>query len=217
MSTSKELYPEKFQKTFDAYFLKWNIGVGILYVVAFSLFFVPMIVRATNTELSSFIRSIVNFGFYPGIGESTFGIITIGIISVGGPVTVGVIAIGACSAGVFAIGAGSVGIFAFGAFSVGFFAFGGNALGVVALSASSRYWAINKWSAPRGRFDIGRAVGMVAMGPTASGVYTLSYAGKGRYMFSPNRQDAKAVALFTRWLPKFSKAFSPTPNGLKGM
>ncbi len=213
---SKELCPKKFQETFDAYFRRWNICVGILFVVAFSLFFVPLLVRATNSELPSFIRSIVNFGFYPGMGKTTFGFITIGIISVG-PVTVGVIAIGACTAGVFALGAGSVGIFAFGAFSVGIFAFGGNALGVIALGAGSRYGAIDKWSAPRGRFDIGRAVGMVAMGPTASGVFTLSYAGKGRHMFSLDRQDAEAVALFTRWLPKFSEVFSPCSENLKSV
>ena len=79
MSTSSELCPKKFQQTFDAYFLKWNIGVGILYVVAFSLFFVPLFVRATNSELPSLALSIVNFGSYPGMGESTFGFITIGI------------------------------------------------------------------------------------------------------------------------------------------
>lgn len=216
MSTSGEMCPEKFRKTFDAYFLKWNIGVGILYVAAFSLFFVPLFVRATNSELPSLALSIVNFGSYPGMGESTFGFITIGIISVGA-VAVGVVAIGACSVGVIALGAGSIGIFAVGAYSVGVFAFGGNAFGVVALGAGTRYGAIDKWSAPRGRFDIGRAVGLVAMGPTASGVYTLSYAGKGRYMFSPNRQDAEAVALFTRWLPKFGKALSPASNGLKSI
>ena len=105
MSTSGEMCPEKFRKTFDAYFLKWNIGVGILYVAAFSLFFVPLFVRATNSELPSLALSIVNFGSYPGMGESTFGFITIGIISVGA-VAVGVVAIGACSVGVIALGAG---------------------------------------------------------------------------------------------------------------
>ena len=214
MSTSSELCPKKFQQTFDAYFLRWNIGVGILYVVPLSLFFVPMLVRATNSELPSFLRSIVNFGSYPGMGESTFGFITIGIISVGA-VAFGVVTIGVCSAGVFALGVGSIGIFAFGAFSVGVFAFGGNAIGLIALGAGSRYGAIDKWSAPRGRFNIGRAVGMVAMGVTASGRYTLSYAGKGRYMFSLERQDAEAVALFTRWLPKFSEVFSPSSEVLK--
>lgn len=206
---SREMCPKSFQETFDAYFRRWNIGVSISFAVAFSLFLVPMLVRAINSELPSLIRSIVNFGYHTGLGEETFGFITIGIIAVG-IVTVGVIAVGPCSIGVFAVGGGSVGIFAFGGYSVGIFAFGGNALGVIALGAGSRYGAIDKWSAPRGRFDIGRAVGMVAMGPTARGRYTLSYAGKGRYMFSLNRQDEEAVALFTRWLPKFSDVFSPS-------
>lgn len=216
MSMSEELCPKTFQKTFDAYFLRWNIGVAILFVVAFSLFFVPILVRATNSELPSFVRSIANFGGAPGMGELTFGFVTIGIISVGA-VAVGVVAIGACSIGVLALGAGSVGIFAFGAFSVGIFAFGGNAFGIIALGAGSRYGMIDKWSAPRGRFDIGKAVGIVAIGTTASGRYTLSYAGNGRYMFSLNRQDAEAVALFTRWLPKFNEVFSPCSENLKSV
>ena len=213
---SKEMCAKKFQKTFDAYFWRWWIVGGISYVLAFSLFFVPMLVRATNLELPLIVRSLINFGSYPGTGELTFGFIPIGIISVGA-VAVGVVAIGACSAGVFAVGAGSVGIFAFGGFSAGIFAFGGNAIGVVALGAGTSYGGTDKWSAPRGRFDIGRAVGMVAMGPTARGRYTLSYAGKGRYMFSLSRQDEEAVALFTRWLPKFSDVFSPSSEGIKSV
>ena len=102
---SQELCPKKFQETFDAYFRKWWIAVGVCYVPAFSLFFVPLLVRATESELPSFVRSIVNFGSYPGLGEVTLGFITIGIISVGA-VAVGVIAIGACSVGVFALGGG---------------------------------------------------------------------------------------------------------------
>ena len=213
---SREMCPKSFQETFDAYFWRWWIVSGIIYVLASSLFFVPMLVRATNSELPSIVRSLINFGSYPGTGDLTLGFIPIGIISVGA-VAVGVVAIGACSVGVFALGAGAVGIFAFGGFSAGIFAFGGNAIGVVALGAGTSYGGIDKWSAPRGRFDIGRAVGMVAMGPTARGRYTLSYAGKGRYMFSLNRQDEEAVALFTRWLPKFRDVFSSSSAGSKTM
>ena len=60
-----------------------------------------------------------------------------------------------------------------------------------------------------GRFDIGRAVGVIAIGPEAHGVYTLSYTGRGVYTLSPDHQDADAVALFTRWLPKFKGTLSP--------
>ena len=215
-SMSKELCAKTFQKTFDAYFLKWWIVVGIIYLLAFSLFFVPMLAKATNSELPTFVRSLINFGGASGMGELTFGFVTVGVIAVGG-VAVGVVAIGACSVGIIALGAGSVGIVAFGAFSVGIFAFGGNAIGVIALGAGSRYGMIDKWSAPRGRFGIGKAVGIVAVGPTAYGRYTLSYAGNGRYIFSPNRQDEEAVALFTHWLPKFSEVFSPSSEESKSM
>ena len=215
-SMSKELCAKTFQKTFDAYFLKWWIVVGIIYLLAFSLFFVPMLAKATNSELPTFVRSLINFGGASGMGELTFGFVTVGVIAVGG-VAVGVIAIGACSIGVLALGAGSVGIFAVGAFSVGIFAFGGNAIGVIALGAGTRSGMIDKWSAPRGRFGIGKAVGIVAVGPTAYGRYTLSYVDKGRYTFSPNRQDEEAVALFTRWLPKFSEVFSPASEESKCM
>ena len=170
-SMSKELCPKTFQKTFDAYFLKWWIVVGIIYLLAFSLFFVPMLARVTHSELPSFVRSLINFGGASGMGELTFGFVTVGVIAVG----------------------------------------------VVALGAGSRYGMIDKWSAPRGRFGIGKAVGIVAVGPTAYGRYTLSYAGNGRYIFSPNRQDEEAVALFTHWLPKFSEVFSPSSEESKSM
>lgn len=213
---SRELCPKSFQERFDAYFRKWWIVSGVGYVAAFSLFFVPLFVRIINSEIPSIFRLTVNFVSHPGLSEETIGFFTIGIVSFGA-LAVGVVAIGACSVGVFALGAGSVGIFAFGAFSAGIFAFGGNALGVIALGAGTRYGMIDKWSAPRGVFDIGRAVGMVAVGPTAYGRYTLSYAGKGRYMFSLTRQDEEAVALFTRWLPKFSDVFSPSSEGIKSV
>ncbi len=100
---------------------------------------------------------------------------------------IGFIAVGAISVGVVAIGACSVGIVAAGAFSVGIFAWGAFSLGVIA---------------------IGQSVGVIAIGPAACGVYTLSYKGKGRHVFSPDRQDAEAVAFFTRWLPKFRETLS---------
>ena len=120
--------------------------------------------------------------------------------------TLGVVSIGACSVGVIAMGACSVGIVAVGAFSVGIVAFGGNSFGIIAIGAGSRHgYEVGS----RGRFDIGRAVGVIAIGPRACGVYTLSYEGRGVHMLSPDRQDADAVALFTRWLPKFKGALSP--------
>ena len=101
---------------------------------------------------------------------------------------IGFIAVGAISVGVVAIGACSVGVVAVGACSIGIFAWGAFSLGVIA---------------------IGQSVGVIAIGPAACGVYTLSYKGKGRHVFSPDRQDADAVAFFTRWLPKFKGASFP--------
>ena len=100
---------------------------------------------------------------------------------------IGYIAVGAISVGVVAIGACSVGIVAVGACSIGILAWGAFSLGVIA---------------------IGQSVGVIAIGPAACGVYTLSYKSKGRHVFSPDRQDGDAVALFTRWLPKFKGASS---------
>lgn len=193
MSTTLE--SEKFQKTFDAYFWKWWMVIGILYFIAFSMYIVLIFNRESTSKLPSFLGWIDTVT--PWMNNILLGAAGIGFISVG-VLAVGIVAIGACSVGIVAVGA----------FSVGIFAFGGNALGLIAIGAGTRYGWINPKSAPRGRFDIGKVAGIVAVGPAAYGLYTLSYAGKSRYMFSPDCQDTEAVALFTRWLPKFEKTFS---------
>ena len=92
------------------------------------------------------------------------------------------------------------------AIGIGFIAVGAVSVGVVAIGAGTGYgYEIG----PRGRFDIGRAIGVIAIGPEAHGIYTLSYTGRGVYTLSPDRQDADAAALFTRWMPKFKGALSP--------
>ena len=180
---------ERFQKTFDAYFWKLWMVIGILYFVVYSLYIVLIFNRELASKFSSLFKWIVD--------DIAFGAISIGFIS-GGALAVGIVAIGACSVGIVSVGACSVGIFAFGA----------NALGIIAIGAGTSYGMMNTESALRGRFDIGKVAGIVAIGPEAYGLYTLSYAGKSRYMFSPDRQDAEAVAMFTRWLPKFKKTFT---------
>ncbi len=192
---SRKVEPERFQKTFDAYFLKWWMVIGILYFVAFSVYIVLIFNRESPSKFPSFLGWIGTVT--PWMNNILFGAVGIGFISVGA-LAVGIVAIGACSVGIVAVGG----------FSVGIFAFGGNALGLIAIGAGTRYGWINPKSTPRGRFDIGKVAGIVAVGPAAYGLYTLSYAGKSRYMFSPDRQDTEAVALFTRWLPKFEKTFS---------
>ena len=192
---SKTLESEKFQKAFDAYFWKWWMVLGILYCVVFSLYVILIFHRESDLTLPMIFGWID--AFVPWMNNVAFGIINIGIISVG-----------ALTVGIVSIGAFSVGIVAIGAFSVGIFAFGGNAIGIIAIAAGTGYGIINTKSGPRGRFDIGRVAGIIAIGPEAYGLYTLSYTGKSRYMFSLDRQDTEAVALFTHWLPKFKEVFS---------
>ena len=170
--------------------------IGILYFVVFSLYTVMIF----NRGLSSQFPSHFGWIYIPGswlVGDIAFGAVRIGFISVGA-LPVGIVAIGACSVGIVAVGACSVGIFAF----------GGNALGIIAIGAGTSYGMIRTKSSLSGRFDIGKVAGIVAIGPEAYGFYTLSYVGKSRYMFSPDHQDTEAVALFTRWLPKFKETFS---------
>lgn len=200
---------ERFKKTFDAYFSKWwkiaSILLVLVYLLAFGLYTIAILNKNVDIALPSFLHAIITFEYWSWMNDPVIEAIGIGFISVGA-LTVGVVSIGACSVGIISIGAFSVGIVAVGGFSVGIFAFGGNSFGVIAIGAGTRHgYEIG----PRGRFDIGRAVGVIAIGPEAHGVYTLSYTGRGVYTLSPDHQDADAVALFTRWLPKFKVTLSP--------
>ena len=109
---------------------------------------------------------------------------------VSGITAIGLVAMGSLSIGIVSIGIISVGVLACGATACGIIAFGTGAVGVIAIGMN--------------------AVGVVAIGYNAMGIYTLSYRVKnrGRYIFSPERQDAKAVVLFTRWMPKLKNAFT---------
>lgn len=91
----------------------------------------------------------------------------------------GIIVTGINVAGVFAVGINTCGIVAVGMNTVGFVAIGAN------------------------------PVGVVAVGYNACGIYTLTYSEQwtgGKYVFAPHRQDPKAVAFFTRWLPRLSES-----------
>ena len=113
------------------------------------------------------------------IGEVVSGVIAIGFVAIGS-LPIGMVSNGIVSVGIFAVGGTACGIIAVGAGSIGIIAVGMNAIGVVAI------------------------------GYNAVGIYALSYksTNKGRYIFSPERQDAKAVALFTHWMPKLKGAFA---------
>ena len=190
---------EQFKETFDAYFSKWwkiaSILLVFVYLLAFGLYTIGLLNKSSDIALPSLLRAIVTFEYWSWMNDTVVDAIGIGFIAVGA-LTLGVVSIGACSVGVIAMGA----------FSVGIFAFGGNSFGIIAIGAGTRHgYAVG----PRGRFDIGRAVGVIAIGPEAHGVYTLSYTGRGVYTLSPDYQDVDAVALFTRWLPKFKGVLFP--------
>ena len=199
---------EQFRKIFDAYFSKWwkvaTVLFLVVYPLAFGLYTIGILNKHLDIAFPSFLRAIVTFEYWSWMNDAVIEAIGIGFISVGA-LTIGVVSIGACSVGVISMGAFSVGIVAVGAFSVGIIAFGGNSFGIIAIGAGTRHgYAVG----PRGRFDIGRAVGVIAIAPEAHGVYTLSYTGRGVYTLSPDYQDTDAVALFTRWLPRFKGILS---------
>ena len=176
---------EQFKETFDDYLSKWWKVATILFLFAFGLYTIGILNKHLDIALPSFLRAIVTFEYWSWMNDMVAEAIGIGFI-----------AVGACSVGVISVGA----------FSIGIFAFGGNSFGIIAIGAGTRH---GYEVGPRGRFDIGRAVGVIAIGPKACGVYTLSYTGRGIYTLSPDRQDADAVAFFTRWMPKFKGALSP--------
>ena len=111
-----------------------------------------------------------------------------GAVFDGRTVSYGIFAMGILLFGIIVVGINVIGIFAFGMNACGVVAIGGNAVGIIAIG--------------------GNAFGVVAVGYNAFGIYTLSYSqrSRGKYLFAPHRQDPKAVALFTRWLPKLTES-----------
>ena len=184
----KTFNSETFKKTFDAYVRKWHISEAVLLILAF----LPLL--AYGIGVASGIGG-------PILSDLTFGAIASGIVSFGA-VSFGVVSIGAVSLGIVSIGSVSCGIIAIGATSAGVFAFGNaSAFGLIAISTGST------GVTPRVG---GNAFGIIAIGRQAIGVYALSYEreGNGVYQFSPEHQDTEAVALFTRCLRKFKKAYA---------
>ena len=189
---SKTFNSETFKKTFDAYIRKWHISEAILWILAFLPFLaygIAKYLEHVKIEITPFLRVWHSWG--PILGDITFGAIASGIVSIGA-FSFGVVSMGAFSFGVIAIGATSVGVFAFGNFS---------AVGLIAISTGST------GVTPRVG---GNAFGIIAIGRHASGLYALSYERKGNgvYLFSPERQDIEAVALFTRCLRKFKRVYA---------
>ncbi len=199
---SKTFSSETFKKTFDAYVLRWHISEAALLILAFLPFLaygIATYLELAKTEITPFLS--IWYSLEPILGDITFGAISSGIVSFGA-VSFGVVSIGAVSCGVIAIGTVSCGIITIGVTSMGVFAFGNAAaVGFIAISTGST-------GVPH-RVG-GTAFGVIAIGRHASGVYALSYERKGNgvYLFSPERQDIKAVALFTRCLRKFKRVYA---------
>ena len=177
--------PENFKKAFKLYLVRW----GIVYTILISLVtIVTTCIIIPNWGFSQWLVSVfmdtgamfdgrtVSYGVF-AMGILLFGIIVVGINVMGIPLF-----------GIIVAGINVIGVFAFGINACGIVAIGGNAVGIIAIG--------------------GNVVGFIAIGYNAYGVYALSYSqrSRGKYVFAPHRQDPKAVALFTRWLPKLTES-----------
>ena len=201
-----------FQNTFNGYVRKFNtiFLISVIVVSApFAAYLIAWYLEQTKVDITDFLdiwhaseSLLLDLGF-PYI---SYKVISSGIVSVGG-FSCGVISIGLqFSCGVISIGGiGSCGVISIGGmYSVGVIAFGySNAYGIIAISTGY------KKPFEQQQYIGGKAVGFIAIGRQARGLYVLSYdvEGEGTYQFSPKRQDAEAVALFTRWFRKFKGAF----------
>ena len=202
---------EIFRKTFNGYVRKFNTistVVGLLICAPFIAYGIAWYLEQTKVDITGFLdiwhaseSLLLDLGF-PHI---VFGVFASGIVSVGH----------------FALGLISVGNFAFGVISIGGFlscgviSIGGySSVGIIAIAYSKTYGVIaistgyQQFMGAQA-FNGGQALGFVAIGRHARGVYALNYDEKGRgiYQFSPKRQDPEAVELFTRWFRKFKGAF----------
>ena len=202
--------PAIFRDAFDGYIRKFNtiFAISVILVCApFIAYAVAWYLEMTKVDITGFLdlwhaskSLLLDLGF-PHI---SYGIFSSGMISVGN-FSIGIISVGInFSFGVISIGGfGSCGVISIGGMSsVGVTTIGySHVYGVIAIATGSKN--ISE------RYHGGQALGLIAVGQRARGVYGLSYTedGEGTYQFSPKRQDPEAVALFTRWFRKFKGAF----------
>ena len=188
-----------FRRTFNRYVQRFNtifIVLVLLICSPFIAYAIAWYLGEARVDVTGFLalwHAGENLLLDLGFPHIVFGMFASGIISVG-HFAFGVISVGmVCSCGIISIGGMS---------SVGVIAIGyARAYGVITIAIGKK--DINP------RYPSGQAFGVVAIGRRARGVFTLSYGeeGEGTYQFSPKRQDAEAVALFTRWFKKFKGAF----------
>lgn len=194
---------EVFRNTFNAYVRKFYTLSAALVILACS----PLVASAIAiyTQDSLFLR-VWHAGesllLDLGLPHVVSGMFSSGIVSIGF-CSCGVISIGFCSCGVISIGAFSCGVISIG----GMFSAGGivigylHAYGTIAISTGYKPFIGEELHMG------GKAFGLIAIGRQAQGLYALSYdnKGEGTYLFSPKRQDAEAVVVFTRWFRKFKR------------
>ena len=204
--------PAIFQKTFNGYVRKFNTIFLISVIVAsapFAAYLIAWYLEQTKVDITGFLdiwhaseSLLLDFGF-PHI---VFGMFASGIVSVG-HFAFGIIAVGNFAFGVISIG---------GFLSCGIIAIGGmHSIGVIAIAYAKTHGIIAISTGYQQfigaqAFNGGQALGLIAVGRHARGVYALNYDEKGRgiYQFSPKRQDPEAVELFTRWFRKFKGTFA---------
>ena len=206
--------PEIFQNTFNGYVRKFNTIFATLIILVcapFVAYVIAWYLELTKVDITGFLdiwHASGDLLLDLGLPHISYGIFSSGIISAGN-FSVGIISVGLnFSCGVISIGGfGSCGVVSIGGMSsVGVITIGySHVYGVTAIATGSKN--ISE------RYHGGQAFGLIAVGRRARGVYGLSYTeeGEGTYQFSPKRQDAEAVALFTRWFRKFKGAFALPP------
>ncbi|RKU08116.1 hypothetical protein C6503_23320 [Candidatus Poribacteria bacterium] len=174
--------PENFQKAFKPYRIKF--GIAYLIVIC-PVIIISLCISIPNWRFSQWLISVImdTGAIYDG------KTLHYGMFAIGTNLT-NIIGIGVSVAGVFIGGVNVCGIVAIGVNTVGVIAVGTNAVGIVTIGVNT--------------------LGVIAidLGGFGYGIYALSrtHRYKGKYLFAPHRQDPKAVALFTRWLPKLTES-----------
>ena len=200
-----------FRNIFNGYVRKFNTIFAVVVILICMppiAYVIAWYLEQTKVDITSFLRVwhageslLLDLGF-PHI---VFGIFASGIISVG-HFSLGVVSVGNFAFGVVSIG----GLLSCGVISIG----GWYSVGIIALGYSYTYGLISISTGYQqfigvNQYRGGNAVGFIAIGREARGIYTLSYdeRGESTYQFSPKRQDPEAVLLFTQWFRKFKGAF----------
>jgi len=208
---------ETFRETFNRYTRKYETLLMILLLAVSSPFIaygIAWYLDQAKVDIKGFLNAWHALGLsnisYELIssGMISFGNLSCGVISIGVWGSCGVISIGCWgSCGIISIGLwGSCGVISISpGFSVGIISVGSTcACGLIAIAQGMKKPFVTD------EYLHGKALGVIASGRQARGVYALSYDGKGEgtYQLSPKRQDPEAVALFTSWFRKFKNAFA---------